>query len=547
MSYTEFFPYFLKANALLAVFWLLYRWVLSKETFFTHNRFFLLSGIVISILLPLCIIERTEIIEIAVGSREISASGGTSVAETQDLATSLGTALFYIYLGGTVLFSTKLLIQLASLRRILRKGSARVIKGMKIIRSKEAEAPFSFFNYIVLPYRQSEQKEQVAVLSHEFVHVKQWHSADIMLNHLLTIFAWINPIAWLYRKDVAQNLEYLADREASTRKLCSKEYQYILVKQNLNTQQLSIINPFINSLIKKRIVMLHQNPSKKTNIWKLSLALPFLTAFVFLFNLKTVAQYQVSESAKGPQPSSQINPAAEAQEEFNFIITNEMSDSELKELKEQVAEKGGKLVWNQLSRNKQGVITKMQVTFTHASGTASATHDNKNGIEPFSFGVKADGGIFIMSGDRVEKKEYVVLNEITGTTSRGKKPIVIVDENESTTVTVKSIDPDQIESVTVLKGKQATDKYGEKGSDGVIEVHTKTIKSGSTDVAPPPALPNISLVDWDETAVYIDDKKAGPEELKALQPDQIDKMKVLKGEEAQEKYGKPSAILIYTK
>ncbi|NCB08808.1 MAG: hypothetical protein EOM73_11650 [Bacteroidia bacterium] len=44
---------------------------------------------------------------------------------------------------------------------------------------------------------------------------------------------------------------------------------------------------------------------------------------------------------------------------------------------------------------------------------------------------------------------------------------------------INDIDPDTFDSVTVLKGENATAKYGEKGKNGVIELTSK--KRGNTD------------------------------------------------------------------
>jgi hypothetical protein len=57
----------------------------------------------------------------------------------------------------------------------------------------------------------------------------------------------------------------------------------------------------------------------------------------------------------------------------------------------------------------------------------------------------------------------------------GKKPLVIIDGKEYPWVNVSNIDPEYIERISVLKDKTATDKYGNKGKNGVIEI---TLKEG---------------------------------------------------------------------
>lgn len=54
-----------------------------------------------------------------------------------------------------------------------------------------------------------------------------------------------------------------------------------------------------------------------------------------------------------------------------------------------------------------------------------------------------------------------------------QSPLVIVDGQEVTSDSWKSIDPNDIESVTVLKDKEATNAYGEKGKNGVLIIQLK--------------------------------------------------------------------------
>ena len=53
-------------------------------------------------------------------------------------------------------------------------------------------------------------------------------------------------------------------------------------------------------------------------------------------------------------------------------------------------------------------------------------------------------------------------------------PLIFIDGKESA-VSIKDIDPDRIESVSVLKNESATSVYGEKGKNGVILITTKRI------------------------------------------------------------------------
>jgi TonB family protein len=58
-------------------------------------------------------------------------------------------------------------------------------------------------------------------------------------------------------------------------------------------------------------------------------------------------------------------------------------------------------------------------------------------------------------------------------TGKANQPLILVNGKESGQ-TLNNIDPATIESVNVLKDKTATQKYGEKGKNGVILINTKT-------------------------------------------------------------------------
>ena len=46
---------------------------------------------------------------------------------------------------------------------------------------------------------------------HEKVHIRQKHTLDILFAELVLIFQWFNPFAWIYRREIESNLEFLTD------------------------------------------------------------------------------------------------------------------------------------------------------------------------------------------------------------------------------------------------------------------------------------------------------------------------------------------------
>src|SRR5690606_37026592 len=121
------------------------------------------------------------------------------------------------------------------------------------------------------------------IITHEKTHANQYHSIDILLTQLSCIVLWFNPFIWFYNKDLKQNLEFIADKTTLKQNHCKKSYQYTLLKTSIPSHQMALSNNFYNSLIKKRIVMLHKSKSKKINQLKYALVIPVVALFLMGF------------------------------------------------------------------------------------------------------------------------------------------------------------------------------------------------------------------------------------------------------------------------
>lgn len=110
-------------------------------------------------------------------------------------------------------------------------------------------------------------KEIKEILVHEQTHVRELHSADILLAQIAIIICWINPFAWLIRSEMRINHEYLADRKVIANGYDKKTYQYHLL--GLEHTQLAAANLYNNFSVlplKNRIKML--NRKRTRNIMK---------------------------------------------------------------------------------------------------------------------------------------------------------------------------------------------------------------------------------------------------------------------------------------
>ncbi|WP_299889214.1 M56 family metallopeptidase [uncultured Lacinutrix sp.] len=269
--------YLLKANAIIILFYLCYKLFLQKETFFESNRYFLLAGIAAASITPFIVIP--IYIEKNLNTN-FNIESIQTITQTETIETfSFLNAITWVYFIGVGLFTIKFLIELISLLNIIIKNKREKQGKYTFIETNKEHSPFSFFKFIVYNPEHFTVNELNHIILHEKIHAKQYHSIDILITKIATILFWFNPFIWLYNKSLKQNLEFIADEKTQNKVENSKTYQTLLLKTLVPKHQLVLVNNFYNSLIKKRIIMLHKSKSNKLNTWKYSLILPLLALF----------------------------------------------------------------------------------------------------------------------------------------------------------------------------------------------------------------------------------------------------------------------------
>ena len=304
-----FFVYLLKSSAILLLFLGSYHLFLKKETFFTSNRLFLVAGILIAFVLPFISITKTVYVEpTPITAIEFVPSTAVVAVATEAVSKfDWATLMVTIYLLGIAYFTFRLLLQLYTIQTI-KKESDIVSEGNFFhVRTPQRIAPFSFFKYIFYYPKQFAAGELHTILSHEKVHARELHSIDILLTEIVFILQWFNPAVWFYRAAIKQNLEFLADSKTCTLAEDKKRYQYLMLKQAVQNNNIAIVNPFFNSIIKKRIVMLNQTQSKRINKLKLLLVLPLLAVFILSFNTKEEVKFLEGTAIVAPLPQAVVD------------------------------------------------------------------------------------------------------------------------------------------------------------------------------------------------------------------------------------------------
>lgn len=387
--------YLLKSSIVLGIFYICYRLFLQKETFFEANRWFLLVGIFAATFLPFVIIPIHIIKEAPVISHEFNVA---NTAEITTTSLDYLTILFYLYIIGAIGFTVHLLIQFTSLGKLFYTHHATPNETYKIVKTDASIAPFSFFKWIVFNPNQFNTEELHQILTHEKVHARQWHSIDIIITQIATILFWFNPLIWLYKKALQQNLEFIADSETQKDINCKKSYQYLLLKTVTQNNQMDLANNFYNSLIKKRIVMLHKNKSQKRNAWKYALVLPLTALFLMSFNTKEIITYKDT-----------IVPVSNEENQGNIeviLITKNTSDAELKSITETHKEKGIHLKFKGIKRNKSNEITKIDISAKTEHSKVSYNTNGDEGIDPIKITIDLEHNKVSISDSKQNKIHF---------------------------------------------------------------------------------------------------------------------------------------------
>ena len=295
----EFLIYDLKVAALIAVFYMFYRLLLSRETFHRVNRVVLLLTAIASYVLPLCVITLHKTVVVEATESAIDFGGLTMMVEEAPQMPLWQVLAVVIFLLGVV---TTLGYTLSSVLRVwllIRRSEQHLQPdGTVVCVAPHDVSPFSWMHYIVLSPSDYEAMD-ASILAHERGHIRRHHSVDLILVDTLTALQWFNPAMWMLRQDLRAIHEYEADAAVLSQGINMRQYQYLLIQKAVSHCGYSVANGISHSTLKNRIdMMLHKN-SKRASLLKL-LALVPLVGVALALNAETVNDYVYNEP-KTPQ------------------------------------------------------------------------------------------------------------------------------------------------------------------------------------------------------------------------------------------------------
>lgn len=424
---SAFFVYILQSSVCLAVLFLFYSILLSRETFYRYNRVVLLVLIPLSFLLPLCHVPLfTESENVAASTAVVLDNLSVLnyvIDEAETPAAPVPIALvaaIVIYWAGVTFFIVRYIVTIVRLLRLMKIGR-RVTddKGQQIIVLPRSIAPFSWFDRIVLSEADYATHNR-EILLHESAHIHKRHSFDLLAADLCSWLQWFNPAAWLLKRELQTVHEYEADAEVLDQGIDARQYQLLLIKRSVGSKFYCVTNHFNHNKLNKRITMMLKKKSSRKATWKYLYVIPVALCTVTVFARPEVSDRLDEIASTDLMAMLDQDDSQPATDQNRMVITAAGNSGQTSNLNINIDEADDSILGNKL---------KINIT--------------ENG-KPASM----DSALYIVDGKKVSREEL------------GK------------------LSAEQIKSVVVLKGKAAVEEYGDEAQGGVLLISTK--ESGDT-------------------------------------------------------------------
>ncbi len=466
-----FFNYLLQTAIALAVFHMLYWFLLRKETFFQINRFYFLAAAIFCLILPainrafLPVAHEIPALRVIhdgyVYLNEMFIIDPVTISQGKSILFSWHGVVLILYLTGVILLAARLFYQAGFLIHEIRKYGVRKIFGMKAVVSKQIQSPFSFFSYIFLHPSQINESNLSNIITHEKEHIRQRHSIDLFVVECLSVFQWFNPFVWFYRRSVKETHEFLADRAVIRQGIPLQNYQNLLLRFSLGQTYMGLVHTFNYSFSKKRMIMMKKSKSPNRRKWRVLFLLPVLVLLNLAFS-NPFSGGSTFEDQKGSTESNLVKGKVTAEDTGKPLpgvsviikdtntgtITDKNGEFSLEVKEENIMLSVSFIGYETLVvKAKKGEF--LNIVLKRKTDKKELDYPEKKSATQLS---SIDAGLYIIDGKEVIKEE--------------------VDKYLR--------DTDIIQSISVLKGETAVEKYGEKGKNGVMIFTTKDYVSSNS-------------------------------------------------------------------
>lgn len=457
--------YMLKLSCSLSIVWLFYRLFLHNLTFYNLNRWYLFGYGLLSFFIPFINIGPIDREDPALQPlilRYIPVIGKEQVARVMSAPRPSawitwswpGFVSVLVGVGAALLF-LRFVVRCLSLRRMRRRAELIEDGRIKIYRVRDRISPFSFGNAIYINTSQHSEKEKEEIILHEYVHIRQRHTVDILLAEFITIFNWYNPFAWLIRYSIRQNLEFIADRQVVENGFDKKDYQYHLLKV-VGRAQYRLANNFNFSSLKKRIAMMNKMRSARLSLLKFLVILPLLAVLLVAFRDRHTGLWRHPDGAPANRDTTAPKHGSTKPVALNGPVRDSMDASKALWLVDGVEKKG----WTNDSLVNRNDIASVSI-FAPLRATMLFGKKGAHGVIAILTKQYSSGNtISLAPGDRIQARD-------------DGNPLIVIDGVPASDSSLNGLNPGDIESIRVLKDASGKAIYGDKAAFGVILITTK--------------------------------------------------------------------------
>lgn len=570
--------YLCKAAVFMGLFYLLYKVLLSRESFCRFNRAVLLSAFVLSCLLPLWVLRKQiEVVRpvLRILPSDLESVASSAVPESSDWAVVL---LWVVYGSGLLFFLLRRLAALVQLRRMLVHAWKRrnLPGGVVLAVSAKARMAFSMGRYIVLPENLAQSEDLPMVLRHEMAHIRLRHSWDLLMADLAGCLQWFNPFCHLLRRELQAVHEFEADREVLGKGVDAEAYSMLLVRLSSRRgalpgrmwdDNMAVCSNALNyNQLKNRLKMMTRQESKRGAKAKALCFLPVLAVGLLLFGQKEYVYARVSplpesgdvrtetitalQEAVSPARALASDTSLEEKIQQVQSISASIADDLFKislEVSEEV-EAGIREVLDALDSRMEFEINGKTVGLSElVKGVQDGLYDEKQ-LEITAFRIKDeddssrlevsfDGQVMVWDENGGDTLTLTTISKpdsgVSLTTSSSSVSVVrgdgeddvriYVDGKEVSREDFKKMSPDQFASIVVNKG------------DGTKYLSVTTVGKPDSAVSMTASSSSVSVAygdgEDDDVRVYVDGKEVGKADLKEMSPEEISAVTVAKQEE----------------
>ena len=440
-----FLVYILKSSVCLALFYLFYRLLLSKETFHRFNRLALLGVLVLSCAVPLIEVtvqEPSEMAQPFLALEEMVVMEPVVALDETPMYFPWKELMLLAYVGGILFFLVRHLWSLGRMVRLLRTSRReRLEGGIVLFVHKEKVAPFSWMKMIAVSEEDLKENGQ-AILTHERAHIHNRHSWDLLLAEVCIFVQWFNPAAWLLKQELQTIHEYEADEWVIENGIDAKTYQLLIIKKAVGARLYSIANSFNHSSLKKRITMMIK---KKSNPWarmKYLYVLPLAAVAVAAFarpevsnKLDEISSVKVNDLTSIVKAEEVKSVENSSDEKFKVSGTVLAADTKIPVIGASVIIRG----------TTNGTLTDLDGKFTLTGlKKDDVIQVSFVGFQTRSVIVKDESPLTILLNDAVQNLDEMV--------------VVAMAPNEDGTTTIKAQMKDKNGEKSYLEGKMASTK-----------------------------------------------------------------------------------------